>query len=128
MGFRRYAAASTALTFSKLTGPGIVSLLSLCYASTDTACPLSYTPHGHATIPISLNNGDVLERFSRHKLPGDGSFKPHKMEVRGKAGSRGKEDLRRLFLLGKDRIHYKIVKFAARDPSKGDLDQDVSMS
>ncbi|KAG4426231.1 hypothetical protein IFR04_000697 [Cadophora malorum] len=107
---------------------GIVSLLSLCYASTDTACPLSYTPHGHATIPISLNNGDVLERFSRHKLPGDGSFKPHKMEVRGKAGSRGKEDLRRLFLLGKDRIHYKIVKFAARDPSKGDLDQDVSMS
>ncbi|PVH86890.1 hypothetical protein DL98DRAFT_449113 [Cadophora sp. DSE1049] len=107
---------------------GTVKLLSICYTSTATACPLSYSPHGHAMTPISFNNGDVLKRFSGYKLPGDSSFNPHKMEIREKSGSRGKEDLRRLFLLGKDRVHYKIVKFAAKDSSKGEQDQDVSMS
>ncbi|KAH7418296.1 anaphase-promoting complex, cyclosome, subunit 4-domain-containing protein [Cadophora sp. MPI-SDFR-AT-0126] len=109
---------------------GTVSLLSICYTSTGTACPLSYSPHGQATAltPISFNNGDVLKRFSEYKLPGDSSFNPHKMEIRGNSGSRGREDLRRLFLLGRDRVHYKIVKFAPKNSSKGELDEDVSMS
>ncbi|KAH9222829.1 anaphase-promoting complex, cyclosome, subunit 4-domain-containing protein [Leptodontidium sp. 2 PMI_412] len=108
---------------------GTASLLSICYAATDTEYSLSFSPpSGQPDISRSFSNEEVLEQFSRYKLPSDSSFVPRKMEIREQSVGRNNEDWRRLFLLGKDKVHYKIFKFGTANPSKEDRDHDVSMS
>lgn len=113
----------------ELTLTGTASLLSICYAATDTEYSLSFSPpSGQPDISRSFSNEEVLEQFSRYKLPSDSSFVPRKMEIREQSVGRNNEDWRRLFLLGKDKVHYKIFKFGTANPSKEDRDHDVSMS
>ncbi|KAG4436181.1 hypothetical protein IFR05_008341 [Cadophora sp. M221] len=108
---------------------GTASLLSICYTATDTEYSLNYPPHsGHPDISKSFSNEEVLEQFLRYKLPSDSSFVPGKMEIREQPTGTSKEDWRRLFLLGKDKVHYKILKFRGANLSIEDRDQDVSMS
>lgn len=88
---------------------------------------MDYSPHNRSIVPSTFSNDEVLSRFSRYKLPADGSFLPEKMEIRERSTRREKEDMRRLFLLGKDRVHYKIIKFGKLGVVAGEPDEDVSM-
>lgn len=119
---------------SKLIGGETTYLLSIPYRTVSAAertrdgnFHLEFTPHVQST-PVSLSNEEVISRFSRHKIPGDSSFLPEKMEIRDRSTGKQKDDPRRLFLLGKGRIHYKILKFAGSQPMKEQKDKDISMS
>ncbi len=89
---------------------------------------LDYYPHTQSIVPTVFSNDEVLSCFSRYKLPGDGSFLVEKMELRGRSPRQGKEDSRRLFLLGKDRVHYKILKWGDTGTIAEELGEDVSTS
>ncbi|CZT51391.1 related to cyclosome/APC subunit Cut20/Apc4 [Rhynchosporium secalis] len=93
---------------------GTARLLSIYYNSTDMEHSLNYAPHsGNASMSESLSNKEVLERFSQYRIPGDGSFVPGKIEIREQDVGQSHEDARRLCLLSKNMVHYKIAKFGA---------------
>lgn len=88
---------------------------------------MHHAPDIRAAV-VLLSNKDVVTQFSYYRIPGDGSFTPGTMEVREQTKGRGHEDSRRLFILGKDKVHYKILRFEDLKSMKDDADVDVSMS
>ena len=89
---------------------------------------MAYSSYTRNIVPPTLSNVDVLNRFAKYKLPGDGSFQPEKLEVREQSQKRESPDSRRLFLLAKDRVHYQILKFGDTgyvEPAVAD--EDISM-
>ncbi|KAK6585577.1 hypothetical protein PZA11_002304 [Diplocarpon coronariae] len=111
-----------------------VSLLSIPFeSSSDT----KETSHGsyhmqYFTHPkkerTKFSNDEVISYFSRHNFPGDGSFLPEIMEIREQSTSRQNGDTRRLLLLGKGRVHYKILKFGESGSVREVGNNDISMS
>ncbi len=85
---------------------------------------LNYTSHTGSPPILTFNNDEVVELFGTYGVPGDGTFVPTAMEVREGSG----EDARRLFLLGEDKLQYKVLKFAGLDSTKDGTDEDISMS
>lgn len=91
---------------------------------------MKYSPHtanGKGLEPTILNNHQVLQLFSRYKISDGTSFVPEKLEIREKNPRKEEEDSRRILLLGKDKLHYRVLKFAHPDAGATE-DEDISMS
>jgi anaphase-promoting complex subunit 4 len=89
---------------------------------------IRYFPHvenGSSPSPTVLNNEEVLQRFSKSESQNEGSFVAGSMAVRDQNNN---EDMRRLVLLGKDELHYRILKLADSNSGRKRADEDVSMS
>ena len=89
---------------------------------------IRYFPHvenGSSPSPTVLNNEEVLQRFSKGENQIEGSFMAGSMAVREQNNS---EDMRRLVLLGKDKLHYRILKLADSNSGRKRADEDVPMS
>ncbi|PBP26569.1 anaphase-promoting complex component Cut20/Apc4 [Diplocarpon rosae] len=113
---------------------GRVSLLSIPFESSSYTKETSHGSYqmqyfSHSKIePRKFGNDEVVSYFSQHNLPGDGSFLPESMEIREQSASTQNEDARRLFLLGKGRIHYKILKFGESGSVKEVGNENISIS
>ena len=112
---------------------GTTRLLGLsCHHGVNEADPahfqMKYSPHdpNKPTIPTAFINAEVVATLELYSIPKEGSFVPEKVEIRGQKSSRTTEDMRRLFLLGKDRLHYKVLKIPANVQKR--TDEDTSMS
>src|ERR1039458_979891 len=86
-------------------------LLSIPYSS--PAMKYSrHRPNITLPAPAEFSDEEVLSHFSRHQIPGAASFVPEKMEIREQNRKGGKGDTRRIVILGNDKLHYKVLKFA----------------
>jgi hypothetical protein len=89
---------------------------------------IQYFPHvenGGSPSPTILNNEEVLRRFSKEEAPDEGSFVAGSLAVREQNNN---DDMRRLVLLGKDKLHYRIFKLADLNSARMRADGDISMS
>lgn len=106
---------------------GVTRLLSVPYRSVtgsplgDDFC-LEYALHDSAEDsinPMILTNEEVLALFSKYAMPTEDSFEPEKIEIRESKsitklkGRDLKEDTRRIVVLGKGRLQYKVFRYAA---------------
>ncbi len=76
---------------------------------------MEYSPHvldGSSPHPAIFSNEEVLARFSKQRIPNEGSFVADKLEIRERSGRKAGEDARRMVVLGKDKLHYKVLKLA----------------
>ncbi len=93
---------------------------------------MRYSPHAskeNGPTPIILSDDEVRRQFSRYKLSEQLSFVPEKLEIRERNPGTEEEDSRRVLLLAKDRLHYRVLKFAIPDAlSSGTGDEDISMT
>ena len=117
----------------------MTSLLSIPYRSTngstatDEYC-LEYSPHDPTVEhikPTMFANEQVNAIFSKYTISTDDSFVPERLEVRvSRSGNRrADEDTRRVIVLGKDHLHYKVFKYPAPPLYKvSDENEDISMS
>ena len=85
----------------------------------------SHVENGGSPSPTVLNNEEVLQRISKGERQNEGSFVVGSMAVREQNNS---EDMRRLVLLGKDKLHYRILKLADSNSGRKRADEDVPMS
>jgi anaphase-promoting complex subunit 4 len=78
--------------------------------------------------PTVFRNEDILGRFSEFKIPNAGAFIPERLEIRG--SSNKDKDSRRIIILGKDKMHYKVFKLPGADTMRrtAAADEDVPMS
>lgn len=61
-------------------------------------------------------------------MPGTGAFVPERLEIR-RQSSKSDKDSRRIAVLGKDRLHYKVFKFPGADSrQQAEADEDIPMS
>lgn len=111
------------------------SLLNITYkpdSKNDTnAYIMEYHPHTSTGrgLPISsFSDERVLQQFRRFNMFENPSFTPAKLEIRER-NTGGEEDSRRILLLSRDKLHYKVFKFAHADALSGEADdEDISMS
>jgi len=110
---------------------GDTRLLTIPYQnSTDGESCLPYSPYSpknKSQVPIEMSNDELLRQFSKYTIPCEKSFVPANLEIREQTGSGLKEDLRRIVVLSKDKLHYKVYRLQGSGP-KIDEDEDVSMS
>jgi len=61
-------------------------------------------------------------------MPDAGAFVPEQLEIRGQS-NKNDGDSRRIVVLGKDRLHYKIFKFPGAGLTRGTAaaDEDIPM-
>jgi anaphase-promoting complex subunit 4 len=115
----------------------VTTLLSIPYRTKgssprpDDFC-LEYSPHNPRTEPITptvFNSDELLALFSKNTMSTEESFVPEKMEIRESKSKVGKlnEDTRRIVILGKGRLKYKVFKYPAQQLHKVP-DEDISMS
>jgi hypothetical protein len=81
--------------------------------------------NGSSPSATVLNNEEVLQRFSIGESQNEASFVAGSMAVREQNNN---EDMRRLVLLGKDKLHYRILKLADSNSGRKRADEDVPMS
>ena len=88
---------------------------------------IDYLPYSLLKTTI-LSNEDVLGRFSKYKIPSEGVFIPQKMEVRTRDGIKAIQETRRLVVLGKGNLHYKVFRLPQPTHVENATDMDVLMS
>jgi anaphase-promoting complex subunit 4 len=86
--------------------------------------PLTPTSHPKPTV---FNDKEVVERFSKYRIPSEESFVPEKMEIRERTGRAQNNETGRIVIVGRDRLHYKVFKLAVQD-MEGAADGDIPMS
>jgi anaphase-promoting complex subunit 4 len=84
-----------------------------------------HVENGGSPSPTILNNEEVLRRFSKGEGQNEGSFVARSIAIRVQNND---DDMRRLVLLGKDKMHYKICKLADLNPARKRADEDIPMS
>ena len=91
----------------------------------------NYVPYSKVSPPrpTGFSNEDVISRFSEFKMPDAGAFIPERLEIRGQS-SKNDKDSRRITVLGKDRLHYKVFKMPGADCTRrtAEADEDIPMS
>ena len=106
-------------------------LLSIPYQdSDDNKSILRYTPYNpksKAQSPLEIGSEELLRQFSKHTIDCEKSFIPAKLELREQTSNRPKEDMRRIVILGEDKIHYKVYKLQGTG-LRNEGDADVPMS
>ncbi|KUJ12694.1 uncharacterized protein LY89DRAFT_672835 [Mollisia scopiformis] len=99
---------------------------------------LNYSPHsskGKGGPTPHFSNQEVLQQFCKYKLSTDQAFVPERLEIRASSDMRHNEggekqaDSRRIILLSKDRLHYRVLRLGKADAlSEVAEDEDISMS
>ncbi|KAG0651892.1 hypothetical protein D0Z07_1276 [Hyphodiscus hymeniophilus] len=116
---------------------GLTSLLSIPYRAKSISLRtddlwLKFPNHHPVTDTINptiYENKEVLALFSKYSIPTEDSFVPEKIEIReSKArGGRLNEDNRRIVVLGKDRLKYKVFGYPSYQAQKVP-NEDIPMS
>jgi anaphase-promoting complex subunit 4 len=102
-------------------------LLSIPYRIADAA---HYSPSKAKAAPrtTTFNDDEVLEQFSKYRIPSDGSFTPHKLDVREQTDKGNKTETMRIVVLGQDRLRYKVFSLPMQNHGIAGVDEDVPMS
>jgi hypothetical protein len=69
----------------------------------------------------------VVANFLQSEFDGKSSFSPGKIAVRSQSGGRMNDDMKRLVILSKDKLQYKIFNWTKTSLKKPG-DEDISMS
>ncbi|KAF7930951.1 hypothetical protein BELL_0049g00140 [Botrytis elliptica] len=91
---------------------------------------MKYQPHrisASRSKAIVFSNEEVIDRFLQSEFAVDESFIPEYIMIRPQIGSKNNDERKRLVILAKDRLHYKVFKWTGA-PSEGNIDEDVPMS
>lgn len=91
---------------------------------------MKYQPHrisASRSKAIVFNNEEVIDRFLQSEFAVDGSFVPEYIMIRPQIGSKNNDERKRLVILAKDRLRYKVFSWTG-SPSEGKVDEDVPMS
>ncbi|ESZ98045.1 hypothetical protein SBOR_1576 [Sclerotinia borealis F-4128] len=76
---------------------------------------------------IILSNEEVIDNFLLNEFAGEGSIIPEKMMIRPQIGTKNNDDTKRLVILAKDSLHYKVFKWVGA-PSDKNIAEDIPMS
>lgn len=107
---------------------GSTYLLSIPYRTENAA---NHSPSKPKAAPktTAFNEDEVLEQFSKCRIPSDGSFTPHKLDVRERSNKGNKTETTRIVVLGQDKLHYKVFSLPMQKHGMaGVLDEDIPMS
>ena len=88
-------------------------------------------PNAESIRPTIFAHDEVLGRFSRYTISTEESFVPERIEIRDSTSKRRRanEDPRRIVVLGKDRLRYKVLKYPTAVPHNiSEENGDISMS
>lgn len=91
---------------------------------------MKYQPHrisASRSKAIVFSNEEVIDRFLQSEFSVDESFIPEYIMIRPQIGSKNNNERKRLVILAKDRLHYKVFRWTGA-PSEGNIDEDVPMS
>lgn len=120
--------------------PGTTRLLSIPTASsfgtTSVAQPdeyhIEYSTHVSSSGPRRpefLKTDEVITLFSRCEFPSDAHFVPERMEIRRGDGKDSKKEDRRIVILSKDGLRYRVFRFTESGvKASGTRDEDVQMT
>jgi anaphase-promoting complex subunit 4 len=86
--------------------------------------PLTPTSHPKPTV---FNDKEVVKRFSKYRISSEESFVPEKMEIRERMSRARDNEIGRIVIVGRDRLHYKVFKLPVQD-MEGAADEDIPMS
>ena len=79
--------------------------------------------------PTVFGNEELLEQFSGCTIDSEGSFVPESIEVQWQGGRKLNGRSKRIVILGKDRMQYKLFKLAVSPAAmQKATDEDVSMT
>lgn len=114
---------------------GATSLLNITYKHGSEVNPEAYTmeyyPYTSTGLGLptpSFSDEQVPQQFRRYEMSETPSFRPEKLEIRERNAA-GEEDSRRILLLSRDKLHYRVLKLADADTLCGEAgDEDISMS
>ncbi|PQE12926.1 anaphase-promoting complex component Cut20 Apc4 protein [Rutstroemia sp. NJR-2017a BBW] len=114
---------------------GKCKLLGLAYENREdawktTQSHFKYQPHRNATSickAVVFDNEEVVANFLQSEFDSNSSFTPEKIAVRSQSGGRMNDNSKRLVVLSKDRLQYKIFNWTDGSPKKTG-DEDISMS
>ena len=67
-----------------------------------------HTPNPNLSSIFVLDNEEIMERYSTYRIPVEEGFVPEKIEIREGKHTKPNRETRRIVILGKDRLHYKI--------------------
>ena len=89
----------------------------------------THQPAAESIVSTVFDNQKVLALFSKYIISTEDSFVPEKIEVRESkpTGGRLDKDTRRIVVVGKGRLKYKVLKYPAQRPHKT-FDEDIPMS
>ncbi len=82
-------------------------------------------PKARLSNPTIIHK-ETIDRLPNFEFPQDNSFVPAKIEVRERSHPKEREDSRRIVLLAKDRLHYKVFSIKNEVYARV-LDEDVDM-
>lgn len=114
---------------------GVTYLLSVPYRSSESSpgndYQMEFYPHNSKSSPPDVEIMDdehVLELFLKHKIVSEESFVPEKMEVRESNGKNTNADSRRVVILSRDKLRYKVFKLPSLSKETNNLEEDIVMS
>ena len=103
---------------------GTTNLLTIPYHTPETTdvshlagYQMEYSPHMQSDSsphPAIFSNEEVVARFSKQRIPSEGSFVADKLEISERSGRKAGERATRMVVLGKDKLHYKVLKLATQ--------------
>lgn len=108
---------------------GECNLLGIPY-NTEGGAHIKYHPHrlsASRSKAIILSNEEVIDKFLQTEFAGERSIAPENMIIRPQIDSKRSNDMKRLVILAKDKLRYKVFKWAGAPPDK-DADEDIPMS
>ncbi|CAD6442860.1 c06f7089-702f-465a-9a30-5ce32c70bb1d [Sclerotinia trifoliorum] len=108
---------------------GKCNLLGIPY-NNGSGSHIKYQPHrisASRSKAIILSNEEVINKFLQTEFPGDGSIIPEIMMIRSQIGSKNDDQMKRLVVLAKDRLRYKVFKLAG-ESSNRNISEDIPMS
>lgn len=91
---------------------------------------MKYQPHrisASRSKAIILSNGEVIDKFLQTEFAGEGPLVPENMMIRPKIGSKNNDNMKRLVILAKDKLRYKVFKLVGA-PFDKTTDEDIPMS
>lgn len=121
--------AHPTLSFRTNMNSGECNLLGIPY-NIGGGAHIKYQPHrisASRSKAIILSNKDVVDRFLQNKLSDERPSAPGNMMIRPGIDSKINDDLKRLVILAKDRLRYKVFKWAG-GPTDKNGDEDIPMS
>jgi len=129
---------NTQLDFRTHQNTGTTHLLSITYRQSDkdgmgTEQGLQYSPHrsqavakGQISPPKRISNTIVVDQLAKYYIPCEKSFIPARLEIREQSQNGSNEDMRRIVVMGEDKLHYKVFKLPGQRKNKADGDTQMS--
>ncbi|KAG9244129.1 anaphase-promoting complex, cyclosome, subunit 4-domain-containing protein [Calycina marina] len=92
---------------------GTTHLLSVPYQHGNPASVFIYQPreaNSKIAKPLVIEDQLIIAKFTKYTISGSKAFESMKLEIREQSSDSGKEDTRRIVVLGEDKSHYKVFK------------------